>query len=108
MTNRRVSHDWNLVVSVPLQKTGFNLPVFQIVENLISGAVRAAFNRPEFFHIIDIEVGDAPAFDFPSSSKFLECLDCLRELRASFSPVQKIKIDRVNSQAFETALACFS
>src|SRR6478672_5729137 len=89
------------------QKTGFNLPVFQIVEHLIGDAVRAVFNRPEFFHVIDIEVGDAPAFDFPSSSKFLECLDCLRELRASFSPVQKIKIDRVDSQAFETALACF-
>src|SRR4029077_16420799 len=90
-----------------LQETGFNLPAFHIVKNLIGGAVRAIFNRPEFFHVIDIEVGDAPAFDFSSSSKFLECLDCLRELRAAFSPMQKVKIDYVDSQAFETALTCF-
>src|SRR4029453_14259301 len=107
MTNRRVSHYWNLIRLAPLQETGFNLPVFQIVENLIGGAVRAVFNRPEFFHVMDIEVGDAPAFYFPSSSKFLECRDCFRELRASFSPMQKVKIDRVDSQAFETPLTCF-
>src|SRR6266513_4402210 len=79
VTNRRVSHYWNLILLAPLQKTGFNLPVFQIVENLIGGAVPAVFNRPEFLHVIDIEIRDAPAFDLANGPKFLERLDCFRE-----------------------------
>ena len=38
------------------KETGFDLPVFQIVENLIGGAVCAVFNRPKIFYIIDVEI----------------------------------------------------
>src|SRR4030095_935342 len=88
VTNWRVGHYRHLIVSAPLQKTGFNLPVFQIVENLISGAVPAVFNRPEFLHVIDIEIRDAPAFDLANGPKFLERLHRFHEARISFSPVQ--------------------
>ena len=89
------------------QKTGFNLPVFQIVENLVGGAVRAVFKRPEVFHVLDVKIRDTPAFDFSSAPKFLERFHCFLEARVCFSPMQKIKIDRVDSQTFETALTRF-
>jgi len=38
------------------KETVFDLPVFQIVENLIGGAVCAVFNRPKVFHIVDVEI----------------------------------------------------
>src|SRR5436190_21690777 len=38
VTNRRVGHYRNRMLLAPLQETGFNLPVLQIVENLIGGA----------------------------------------------------------------------
>src|SRR5262245_31835568 len=89
------------------QKTRFNFPIFQIIENLIGGAVRAVLDRPETFHVLDVKIRYAPAFDLSSAPKFLECLDGFPEPRASFSPMQKVKIDRVDSKPFETALACF-
>src|SRR5947207_10288230 len=107
VTNRRVGHYWNLMLLAPLQETGFNLPVFQIVENLIGGACETVLDVQQLLHIIDIKIRDTPAFDLSSSPEFLECLDCLREPRASFSPMQKVKVDRVYSETFETALTCF-
>ena len=56
VTDRRVGHYRNLMLLAPLQETGFNLPVFQIVENLIGGAVCAVLDRPKVFHIIDVEI----------------------------------------------------
>src|SRR5437763_878083 len=107
VTNPRVGHYWILMLTAPLQKTGFKLPVFQIVENMISGTCETDLDVQQLLHIIDIKIRDTPAFDLPSSPEFLECLDCLREPRASFTPMQKVKIDRVYSETFETALTCF-
>src|SRR5215475_875719 len=89
------------------QKIEFDFPVLQVVENLIGDAIRSVFNRPKFLHIFDVEIRDAPPFDFSSGSEFLERLDRLGKLRVSFSPMQKVKIDCVDSEAFETALTCF-
>src|SRR5207237_10918367 len=107
VTNRRVGHYWNLMLLAPLQETGFNLPVFQIVENLISGACETVLDIEQLLHIIDIKIRDTPAFDLSSSPKFLECLDCFRESRATLSPMQKIKIYRIYSYPFDTAITCF-
>src|SRR5947199_8409778 len=107
VTNRRVGHYWNLMLLAPLQETGFNLPVFKIVQNLIGGTCETVLDVEQLLHIVDIKIRDSPAFDLSSSPGFLECLDCLREPRASFSPMQKVKVDRVYSETFETAFTCF-
>jgi hypothetical protein len=64
------------------------------------------FDRPKLFHIIHIKVRDAPAFDFSSGPKFLKCLDRFRKWRTPFSPMQQVKIDGVDAETLETALAC--
>src|SRR5205823_8692542 len=82
VTNRRVGHYWNLMLLAPLQETGFNLPVFKIIENLIGGTCKTVLDVEQLLHIVDIKIRDTPAFDLSSSPEFLECLDCLREPRA--------------------------
>src|SRR5262249_17262750 len=94
VANRRVSHNWDAwclrfatanssiggfdVGRKERQEAGFNFAVLEIVEDLIGSAVFAVFNSPKFFHIIDIEVRNAPAFYFPGGTKFLECFDRFR------------------------------
>jgi hypothetical protein len=41
------------VISDHVQKIEFVFAVFEIVENLIRGAVAALINREQFLHIID-------------------------------------------------------
>src|SRR5881275_2132944 len=102
VTNRRVGHYWNLMLLAPLQKTGFNLPVFQIVENLISGTCETVLDVQRPLHIIDIKIRDHTAFDLSSSPEFLECPDCDHEPRDFFSPMNQAQIARVYSETFET------
>ena len=89
------------------QEIEFDLAVGEIVENLIGCAVCALFDRPKFVHIIEIEIRDAPAFDLSGGAKVLKRIHCFHKPRLSFSPMQKIKIDRVDSESLETALARF-
>src|SRR5882724_13476680 len=87
------------------QKIKFDLAIFEVVEHLVDGAIAAVLNREQFFHIIDVKVRDAPAFDFSGYAKFLECFYCLFERRRLFAPVQKVKIDRFDDETLEAALA---
>src|SRR5947207_15569530 len=89
VTNRRVGHYWNLMLLAPLQETGFNLPVFKIVENLIGGTCKTVLDVEQLLHIVDIKILDTPAFDLSSIPEFLVCVDFLREPRASFSTMHK-------------------
>ena len=89
------------------QEIEFDLAVGEVVKNLVGGTVRAVLDRPKFVHVIEIKIGDAPAFDFSSDPKLLERFHCFLEPHVSLSPMQKIKIDCVDSEAFETSLACF-
>src|SRR5438552_1926740 len=107
VTNRRVGHYWNPLLLAPLKETGLNLPVSKIVETSMAGTCKTVLEVEKLLHIVATKIRAPPAFDLSSSPEFLECLDCLREPRASFSPMQKVKVDRVCSKTFETALARF-
>src|SRR5207247_280464 len=88
------------------QKAGFDFAVMEAIEDLIGGAGGTVFDREQLFHIFDIEVGNAPMPNLSGHSKLLECIHGFRERHAA-TPVQQIKIDRIDAKTFETALACF-
>jgi hypothetical protein len=93
------------VISEQGQKIEFDLAVFEVVEHLIGGTVSAAFDSEQFFHVVDIEVRHAPAFDFSSGAELLERFHGLTERHVS-APVQEVKIDCINAKPFQTALTC--
>src|SRR5947199_148215 len=64
------------------QKAGFDFAVLEIIEDLIDGRGGTVFDREQFFHIFDIEVGNAPAPNFSGHSKLLECFHGFRERHA--------------------------
>src|SRR5437773_10207895 len=87
------------------QKAGFDFAVMEAIEDLIGSTGGTVFDREQLFHIFDIEVGNAPVPNFSGHSKLLEYFHGFRERHAA-TPVQQIKIDRIDAKTFETALAC--
>src|SRR5438094_10477311 len=87
------------------RKIEFDFAVLQVVEHLVRGAVAAVIKREQFFHVVNIEVRHAPAFDFSRGTELLKSLYRLLECWCPFAPVQEVKIDCVNAQALETAFA---
>jgi hypothetical protein len=65
------------------------------------------FQRQKFLHVVDVEIRDTPAFYLSGGAQLLERVNSLLEGRRSLSPVQKIKINRVDVEATKTALTGF-
>src|ERR1700675_1618559 len=58
---RRSRHHRHIVLRAPWQNVNLNATVTETVRNLIGCASLAVWNTEQLFHLLDVEVGDAPA-----------------------------------------------
>ncbi|HEV2978325.1 MAG TPA: hypothetical protein VG425_12155, partial [Casimicrobiaceae bacterium] len=58
----RIRHEREIVMRAPRKKVTLNTSAVEAVWNLIGRTATALWNAEESFHLIDIEVGDAPRF----------------------------------------------
>src|SRR3984893_2341101 len=107
MAKRRVGHDWDFVLPAPGRQLKFDSAVLQIVKHLIGRAVRSIFYGEEFLHVLQVEIGNSPALDLPGRTHLLERFHGFSERRCLLAPVEQVKIDNVDTQTFQTALAYF-
>ena len=58
---RRSRHHRHIVLSAPWQNVTLNRTVTETVPNLIGCASMAVWNTEQLFHLVNVEVGDAPS-----------------------------------------------
>ncbi len=73
---------------------------FRFVKDLVGGGRAVA----QFGHVVDVEVGHAPAGDLAGCPQPLERLDRFGEGRAA-APVQQVQVDAVRAQPREAVVA---
>ena len=79
------------MLSHPRQKAVFNASGTGMIKNLVYQAVSAFRDLPQFFHIINIKVGNAPFFDLSCFFHTLQlCYGFFQRIVSS--PVIQIKI----------------
>src|SRR5882762_9581621 len=58
---RRIRHHRHIVLLAPWQNLKLNATVIETVRNLIGCASMAVWNTEQSFHLVNVEVGDAPS-----------------------------------------------
>ena len=64
-TERRIRHDWQIVLRAPSQKVTLNTSIVETVRNLIGRAPMAVGNTEEIVHVADVELDTPQARIFP-------------------------------------------
>ena len=86
----------------------FDAAAGEIVEHLIGGDIAAAGHGEQFFHVVGIEVGDAPGADLAGCLQRFEGLDGFGK-RIVAAPMQQVEVDAVGAEPFRLrsqALTC--
>ncbi len=100
----RIGHQWHAVLLAPGQQRKLRPASGQIVKYLIGGAVPAVRNSEKLFHVVRVEIGDAPVADLAVPLQSFESRHGFFEWVLS-APVQQIEIDVVGAEPGEAALA---
>lgn len=101
--NRTIGHYRNTAPNECGQKIELGTTSSDVVQDLISRAVRAA-SRRQLVHIRKVQVADAPSTDFARSFQPFHAADYLGEGNRA-APVQEVKVQPVGSQALKASFA---
>ncbi len=104
MIDGAVRHRRHLPPGKPRQQIELRSAPRDVVQDLVRHARIAAGHREEVFHVVGIEVADAPVTDLARATQRLEPFDRLRE-RHRAAPVQQIQIEPFGLQPFQALLA---
>src|SRR6266576_1632715 len=69
---RRSRHHRHIVLRAPWQNVTLKVAVTETVLNLIGGASMAVWNTEQLFHLVNVEVGDAPSANLSRGAQLFE------------------------------------
>ena len=93
-----------MVLQAPGREIVFDAPSGEIVIDLIGLHRAAIVERGEFFHVLGVEIADAPVADFARAQQRGETFHGFGKRRAA-APMQEIKIEPVGAEPLQAALA---
>ena len=99
-----VGHDRQSARVAESGESPFDAALGQVVEHLVRCAVTPVRKREQLFHVVDVEIGDAPANDLAVTPQPLECIHRFRK-RYAAAPMQQIQVQPVGRETLQAALA---
>src|SRR5215208_4334155 len=103
LLDRRIGHQRNLPLPQPWNEALFDAAARQVVEHLIGCDRLAARKHDELFHVVGIEIADAPAAYFSGLDQRSKARDGFGKRHAA-APMQQIKIETIGLQPFQAAI----
>src|SRR3569833_3024223 len=97
----RVSHYRDIVVQAPWQNVTLDVSAVETVRDLVGRTAIAIWNFEQVFHLVPVEVGNAPGANLPGRAELFEGCYLAGKFLGGHGRMQQVQIEIARSQTGE-------